>query len=103
MRCSEYGADGPQRAGDLCPHVDFATLDIHATEEGNVRTPDKRHQPNVMFHHYGNLFEEHRATYNTSSYRRSKLDGTCDDTCWIHGGENTGFIQYKNKQTTRMG
>jgi hypothetical protein len=51
-----------QRAGDLCSHVDFATLDICAPDEGNVRTPDKRHQPNVMLRHYASLFEEHGAT-----------------------------------------
>jgi hypothetical protein len=51
-----------QRAENLCPHVDFATLDIHAIDEGNTRTPDKRHQPNVMLRHYAGLSEEHGAT-----------------------------------------
>jgi hypothetical protein len=56
--------DSTQRAGDLCSHVDFATLDICAPDEGNVRTPDKRHQPNVMLRHYAvssrNMERRHR-------------------------------------------
>jgi hypothetical protein len=54
--------NSPQKAGDLCPHVDFATPDIRVPDEDNVRTPDKRHQPNVLLRHYAGLFEEDGAT-----------------------------------------
>jgi hypothetical protein len=56
--------DSPPGGGDLFPSISFATLDLRAPDEGkgNALSSDEHHQPNVMLHHYGNLFAEHRAT-----------------------------------------